>query len=342
MPEYSLETPQRHNIATHGIDWGKPLVSIRCFAYNQEAYIKDALEGFVMQETTFPFEAIVHDDASTDGTATIIREYAEKYPHIIKPIFQTENQYSKHDGSLGRAVDEVISKESKYWALCEGDDYWTDPLKLQKQVVFMDKHNDFSMCFHNFSFLRNGKLFQSYEDYPIDNQEVFFSDIVKHGGWVFTGSRLFRAEYQNQIQELTSNCCVGDYPQALALAICGRVFYMKDNMCIYRQGQLGSWMTNFRKENTYKRRIISRNIVEMLERANKISKGRYKYSIYKAEYEQFLNCRDWEKLGKLKFYSIIKDKPIGIRVRYGLSLLQLHRVINIIDSLRIKRQDALC
>ena len=76
-----------------------PLVSIRCITYNHEKYIRDALEGFVMQKTNFKFEAIVHDDASTDNTAAIIQEYAEKYPEIIKPIFETENQYSKHDGS---------------------------------------------------------------------------------------------------------------------------------------------------------------------------------------------------------------------------------------------------
>ena len=84
-----------------------------------------------MQKTNFRFEAIVHDDASTDGTATIIKEYAEKYPDIIKPILETENQYSKHDGSLRRIVDEACLG-GKYVAWCEGDDYWIDALKLQK------------------------------------------------------------------------------------------------------------------------------------------------------------------------------------------------------------------
>lgn len=107
------------------------MVTIRCIAYNQEAYIRDCLEGFVMQKTNFRFEAIVHDDASTDGTATIIKEYAEKYPDIIKPILETDNQYSKHDGSLGRIMDEHT--HGKYVAYCEGDDYWTDPLKLQNK-----------------------------------------------------------------------------------------------------------------------------------------------------------------------------------------------------------------
>ena len=120
------------------------MVTIRCTAYNQEPYIRDCLEGFVMQKTNFRFEAIVHDDASTDRTAAIIKEYAEKYPDIIKPIFETENQYSKHDGSLRRIMNEHM--HGKYIAECEGDDYWIDPLKLQKQVDFMERHPDFSLC----------------------------------------------------------------------------------------------------------------------------------------------------------------------------------------------------
>jgi len=103
-----------------------------------------------MQKTNFAFEAIVHDDASTDNSAAIIREYAKKYPNIIKPIYETKNLYSRHDGSLQRAVDNAISSSSKYIAICEGDDYWTDPLKLQKQVDFLEEHEDFSCCCHRF------------------------------------------------------------------------------------------------------------------------------------------------------------------------------------------------
>lgn len=123
------------------------MVTIRCTAYNHEPYIRQCLEGFVMQKANFRFEAIVHDDASTDGTARIIREYAEKYPDIIKPIFEVENQYSKHDGSLMRIMNEHT--HGKYVAWCEGDDYWIDPLKLQKQVDFLNMHPDTSLVFSN-------------------------------------------------------------------------------------------------------------------------------------------------------------------------------------------------
>lgn len=125
------------------------MVSIRCLAYNHEKSIRETLESFVMQKTNFRFEAIVHDDASTDGTAGIIREYAEKYPDIIKPIYETENQYSKHDGSLFSIMNKACT--GKYIAYCEGDDYWIDPLKLQKQVDYLEAHPEvvYSCCRFN-------------------------------------------------------------------------------------------------------------------------------------------------------------------------------------------------
>lgn len=126
---------------------GYTLVAIRCTVYNHEPYLRQCLDGFVMQQTNFPFKAIVHDDASTDGSAAIIREYAEKYPDIITPIYETENQYLKN--TIGKIMSAAIHPATKYVALCEGDDYWTDPLKLQKQVDFLESHPDFAFCCTN-------------------------------------------------------------------------------------------------------------------------------------------------------------------------------------------------
>lgn len=128
---------------------GDPLVSIRCLVYNHEPYLRQCLDGFVMQQTTFPFEAIVHDDASTDGSAAILREYAEKYPDIIKPIYETENQWGK--GTISKSMDAAMHPNSKYIASCEGDDYWTDPNKLQIQVDFLENHPDFSLTVHEYT-----------------------------------------------------------------------------------------------------------------------------------------------------------------------------------------------
>ena len=128
----------------------KPLVAIHCLAYNHELFIRDCLEGFVMQKTTFPFVAIVHDDASTDGTAEIIKEYEMKYPDIIKPIYETTNLYLKSYNTLANIMLEALKQTgAKYVAFCEGDDFWIDSHKLQCQVDFLESHPDYTMCFHN-------------------------------------------------------------------------------------------------------------------------------------------------------------------------------------------------
>jgi glycosyltransferase involved in cell wall biosynthesis len=125
----------------------EPLVSICCITYNHEKYIRDAIEGFLMQRTSFPIEIIIHDDASTDTTSDIIRGYVDKFPNLITPIIQKENQYSKGIKPLQRFI--LPRARGKYIAICEGDDYWTDPLKLQKQVDFLNDHPDISFCSHN-------------------------------------------------------------------------------------------------------------------------------------------------------------------------------------------------
>lgn len=124
----------------------EPVVSICCLTYNHILYIRQCLDGFMMQKINFPIEILIYDDASTDGTQGIIREYEKKYPDIIKPIYQKENQYSK--GIKVSLVYNYSRAKGKYIALCEGDDYWTDPYKLQKQVDFLESHPDYVMCSH--------------------------------------------------------------------------------------------------------------------------------------------------------------------------------------------------
>lgn len=121
-----------------------PLVSVVTLAYNHAPYIRQCIEGIMMQKTSFSFELLIHDDASTDETADIIREYEARYPDIIKAIYQTENQYSK-----GVCIERhllYVKAQGKYIAHCEGDDYWTDPLKLQKQADFLETHPDYTIC----------------------------------------------------------------------------------------------------------------------------------------------------------------------------------------------------
>lgn len=129
-----------------------PLVCTRTLAYNHEFYIRECLEGILMQKTTFPVQVLVHEDCSTDNTAAILKEYQEKYPKLIKVFYQPDNVYSLKDPAekRRRRAEFYSWQVGKYIALCEGDDYWTDPLKLQKQVEHLEKHPEYIFSCHRF------------------------------------------------------------------------------------------------------------------------------------------------------------------------------------------------
>lgn len=176
------------------LDDREVMVSIKCLTYNHEPYIRQCLEGFVKQKTNFRFEAIVHDDASTDKTAEIVKEYAEKYPSIIKPIFEVENQYSKRDGTLTKIVNAHM--RGKYVAMCEGDDYWTDPLKLQKQVDFMEANEEYAICCHRIKrYYEKENRFEEKKigDFP-SNESISFTNKENLDCWMTeTSSVVYRS-----------------------------------------------------------------------------------------------------------------------------------------------------
>lgn len=217
------------------------LVSIRCLVYNHEPYLRQCLDGFVMQKTNFAFEAIVHDDASTDKSADIIREYAAKYPDIIKPIYETENQYSKRNGSIRRIMNDATSKTTKYIALCEGDDYWTDPLKLQKQFDFMEANPNYSLCFHPaYVKFENGiqerTLFGEWKETDYNGL-----DIIRQ--WTIpTASVFFRTKFYNKKYFEIANdrrFIYGDIVLFEYMSTKGRIKCINEVMSVYRRNAGG-------------------------------------------------------------------------------------------------------
>ncbi len=130
-------------------DYSSIYVCIHCLTFNHEPYIERALQGFVMQKTSFPFIAVVIDDCSSDKTASIVRDYEKRYPDIIKAICLEENYHSQKKTKRGFFVP--YDQDAKYLAICEGDDYWTDPSKLQKQVDFLETHPDVGLCYTDYS-----------------------------------------------------------------------------------------------------------------------------------------------------------------------------------------------
>jgi glycosyltransferase involved in cell wall biosynthesis len=216
------------------------VVSVFCQTFNHEPYISDALEGIIKQQTDFRFEVIVHDDASTDETARIIRDYATQYPKLIRAIFQEENQYSK--GGFKPLLYAVSCAKGSYIAICEGDDKWTDSHKLQTQIDALATHNDIDICFHP------AKLFESDQDtknlygFHGNTKGVISPQRMIGGAVVPTASIMVSTHSLRSLPAwFYSEAPVGDfYLRVIASAHKGAL-YIPETMCVYRAGTPGSW-----------------------------------------------------------------------------------------------------
>lgn len=251
-------------------------VSIICNAYNHEPFIAKCLDGFVMQKTNFVFEILVHDDASTDNTANIIREYEAKYPQLVKPVYQTENQYSKG----GISQFQYPRVQGKYIALCEGDDFWTDPLKLQKQYDAMEAHPELDICAHaaQVQDLRTGKTRMTAprkHDGVIPVEEV----ILGGGGFVATNSIFYRAAI-NQNKPLFRQQIKLDYGLQIHGSLRGGMLYLSDCMSTYRFMTPGSW-TQRNSRSLARSEAHSARIRQMLGQLDVDTDGRYQQTIRK-------------------------------------------------------------
>ena len=219
-----------------------PKISICCITYNHEKFIRQALDGFVMQKTNFPFEVIIHDDASTDGTADIIREYANKYPDIIRPTYQSENQWSKGVNVLKTFVYPKI--QGQYVALCEGDDYWTDENKLQKQVDYLDAHPDVSVCFHPVKViwedgLQPDSIFPQ-PKYRFNKTILTLEDLLKHN-FIQTNSVVYRWCLKGKENTIPDGILPVDYYMHLLHAQAGKIGFLDDIIAVYRRHAGGIW-----------------------------------------------------------------------------------------------------
>lgn len=206
-----------------------PLVTIACITYNHESYIRNCLEGIVTQKTNFAFEVLVHEDCSTDNTAAIIREYEAKYPDLFRCVYQSENQFSK--GILPYYTLFPMAR-GKYIALCDGDDWWIDPFKLQKQIDFLEGNSDFVACFHNVRVDCEGQI--SLFNSLTENHYPTTEDIIVRRWFIATSAFVFRnvlKEYPSWTNEIVND----DVLLFLLLAKEGRFYYMDDVMSVYRK-----------------------------------------------------------------------------------------------------------
>lgn len=206
----------------------QPLVSVRVVTYNHERWIAQCLEGILMQRTAFPFEAVVGEDCSTDGTRAIVEDYARRFPDRVRARL--------HDTNLGAQMNSCRVRQAcrgKYLAMIEGDDYWIDPLKLQRQADFLDAHPEVSLCFHN-ALILNERLAATRLFFEAPLKEILdFDDI--HAQSLPTASLMVRAEIPASQPEWMLNIRGGDRLFRLWCLHHGKAGYLDRIMSVYRR-----------------------------------------------------------------------------------------------------------
>ncbi len=295
------------------------VVSICCITYNQEPYIRDALDGFLGQKTSFPYEVLIHDDASTDGTAEIIREYAKAYPRRIRPILQTENQYAKGLYNVSGTYNFPRAR-GRYIAMCEGDDCWTDPYKLQRQVDFMERHPECSLVFHSARIDVLGRALTERKMRPYKrSRKVMPEEIIDKTSGYPTASLLFRTDMVKELPDFYVNAPLADIPLQLMAAARGWAYYMDRPMCVYRLGGASSW-TTFMKQGDYERKQEQyyHQMKEMYKSFDRETDGRFHKAAARAAARiRFLTQVNTRQYGQVlaaknrRFY-----KELNIRTRF--------------------------
>lgn len=244
--------------------WGGVMtVSITCVAYNHEEFIETTLDSFLMQETSFPFEILINDDVSTDKTVEILKAYEEKFPNIVKPLYQSENQYSKGINTMALLFPHITGK---YVAFCDGDDYWIDKEKLQIQVDAMEEHPELDLCFHPSYRDVNGKRTEVLARHAKkDTKFTVQHSIAGHGDFAETASLMFTRTLIDSLPEWFLTASPGDYVSEVMGAVRGGSLYIDRIMSVYRSGLAEGWTEQEMKKTTEERKQSLINIIEQLE-----------------------------------------------------------------------------
>lgn len=252
-------------------------VSIICNAFNQEKYIRDALESFIIQETSFQYEVLVHDDASSDSTASIIHEYEERYPDIIKPIYQKENQYSQ--GIPIGLTFQFPRANGKYIAFCEGDDYYTSKNKLQRQFDVLESYEEIDMCSHAAFEVQEETKKTIGKTAPQKNNGILtVEQVIKGGGgYLTTNSLMFRRELTNSMLEFRRFFPI-DYSLQIQGALRGGIYYDATFMSAHRVAANNSWTVSMKK-NPAKRLEFNHRLEEMLKILDRETAQKYHAAI---------------------------------------------------------------
>ena len=282
---------------------GEKIVSICCITYNQEAYIARAIEGFLNQTYIDYCEILIHDDASTDNTLRIVEKYNKQYPDIIRVFPEQVNQYSLGDHQMCQRLFQKA--KGRYIALCEGDDYWSDSHKIERQMKFMENNADYAMCFHAASFYdcRQKKEIRDIR-FTKHSREVSIEEVISAGGTLIpTASLFFRREAVCQLPDFYYNCPVGDYPLQLYLAVTGRSYYMEQKMSVYCKYTQNSVSTQL--AGTQEKRItLYKQLIKMLQEFSDYTQCRYEGAV-----EKRIHAYRFEIAYMKKNFSVLLRKP---------------------------------
>lgn len=303
-------------------------VSVLCITYNQEDYIEQAIKSFLAQKTDFAFEILIHDDASTDGTAQIVRKYERLYPNMIRAIIQTENQHSK-GVKITSGILTPLAK-GKYIAVCEGDDFWTDENKLQKQYNYMEQNPECSMCIHD-GWIISADEKIVFHSKPLSKCECIYGiedAIMGLGIQAVTNSFFYRTEIAKlPMPEYMRIAPTGDYGRAIENALHGYIYYCPEKMSAHRMLAKNSFSSTMGKgkESQKKWETHLNKQKKMMDELDKHTE--YKYTnIINAAFEQqcfnnYLLTNNTVMLKEEPFRTMLKNMPLKAKIQYHFPFL---------------------
>lgn len=340
----TVELKSENEIISSWIDKEDIKVSILCSAYNHESFIADAITGFLMQETDFAFEVIIHDDASTDNTANIIKGYHKKYPNIIKPIYQTENQYSKGKFKPSLYMQKVV--KGQFMALCEGDDYWISADKLQQQLDLCEKDTSISFVGHSALTLSvRTARFSSVAVWDqrnyISNLHYILSEERAYGQFSPTASYFIKKDVFDNLPDWFVDAPGGDEFLEYFSALQGKMVNLPNVMSVYRIENANAWTgyldnsVDFRVQ-FFLRRILVLNLFKVMIGAQE---KKLVDRIISEMYEGLLYDKGKQKITSgIKFFFL----SVFYAKRIRLSMLKKLAIIFIPKLLKDKLKALMC
>jgi glycosyltransferase involved in cell wall biosynthesis len=277
-----------------------------CITYNHEKFIGQALESFVMQETKYPFEVIISDDCSTDNTAKIIAEYANKYPAVIKPIFRQKNL-----GIEGNFLETLSLANTEYVLYCEGDDYFDDPLKIEKQLNFLEKNPDFTICFHPVTVICEHlsitpTILPDFSGVTNKEEILRFAYFLLNGNYMQTNSVMYRWLFRGnkKIEDVfPENIMPLDYFLHLFHSEKGKIGFIDDAMSTYRLHPGGVWIDSLNNEDAIRLKYGEKQLNFFVQAAKIFLNNSEEYrkkAVYPLATELLLLFLQFQRLDKIQ------------------------------------------